>query len=118
MDKNVTKTFEQFYKQVANMHKLQDIPFTTWYTDQHNDLLPINNDDNLNIALSQALNHAAKPLLRLFVQRKGKLIISAFCRADLFEYLLLAADGMVILAGGSRVIFSSWNNCSFIVSEL
>ena len=59
------------------MHKLQEIPFTTWYTDIHNDLLPINNDNNFSIALSQTLNHAAKPLLRLFIQRKGGLIVSA-----------------------------------------
>lgn len=52
------------------MHRLDNTPFTTWYTDVHGDLLPINNDDNLQVALT-----TAKPLLRLFVQRKGKTII-------------------------------------------
>lgn len=43
------------------------MPFTTWYTDMHGDLLPINNDDNFLRAVT-----TARPLLRVFVQRKGK----------------------------------------------
>jgi len=65
---------------VEKIHKLENIPFTTWYTDVHGDLLPINNDVNLSVALT-----TAKPLLRLFVQRKGKLyIILAYLEFQLF----------------------------------
>ena len=37
------------------------------YADVHGDLLPINNDGNYHKAIS-----TASPLLRLFLQRKGK----------------------------------------------
>lgn len=66
LDKAKLKTFEEFYKYVQTIHKLQAIPFTTWYTDMHGDLLPINNDDNFLRAVT-----TARPLLRVFVQRKG-----------------------------------------------
>ncbi|KXJ17872.1 partitioning defective 6 homolog beta [Exaiptasia diaphana] len=66
-ERNQFQTYEEFYKYVEKIHKLEDIPFTTWYTDIHGDLLPINNDDNLLVAIT-----TAKPLLRLFVQRKGE----------------------------------------------
>lgn len=66
LDKAKCKTFEEFYKYVQTIHKLQAIPFTTWYTDMHGDLLPINNDDNFLRAVT-----TARPLLRVFVQRKG-----------------------------------------------
>lgn len=58
-----------------------------FYTDPtHGDLLPINNDENLAKAIS-----LAKPLLRLFLQRKGKLIITSFSYLVKFEgHLLLA----------------------------
>ena len=43
-----------------------------FYTDPtHGDLLPINNDENLAKAIS-----LAKPLLRLFLQRKGESIVT------------------------------------------
>ncbi|XP_031569341.1 partitioning defective 6 homolog beta-like [Actinia tenebrosa] len=66
-ERNQYKNYEEFYKRVENIHRLTNTPFTTWYTDNHGDLLPINNDDNLQVALT-----SAKPLLRLFVQRKGE----------------------------------------------
>lgn len=44
------------------------MPFVASYTDpKDGDLLPLNNDDNLGIALQKA-----KPLLRVIIQRKGK----------------------------------------------
>lgn len=59
------KGYDKFYQLVESMHKLESVPFTTWYTDAHGDLLPINNDDNLGRAVS-----TARPLLRLFLQRR------------------------------------------------
>lgn len=66
LDKSELKTYDEFHKHVEQIHKLQTIPFTTWYTDMHGDLLPINNDDNFLRAVT-----TARPLLRVFVQRKG-----------------------------------------------
>ncbi|XP_013788218.1 partitioning defective protein 6-like [Limulus polyphemus] len=60
--------YEEFYKQIEQLHKLYDLPFTICYSDPiHGDLLPINNDDNFVRAVS-----AAKPLLRIIIQRKGE----------------------------------------------
>lgn len=61
--------FEQFSKQVAELHRLanNDLVLLSYIDPQDNDLLPINNDDNFGRALK-----TAKPLLRLIVQRKGK----------------------------------------------
>lgn len=66
LDKTRLTSYEDFYKHVQVIHKLQSIPFSTWYTDMHGDLLPINNDDNFLRAVT-----TARPLLRVFVQRKG-----------------------------------------------
>lgn len=66
LDKTRLTSYEDFYKHVQVIHKLQCIPFSTWYTDMHGDLLPINNDDNFLRAVT-----TARPLLRVFVQRKG-----------------------------------------------
>ena len=71
LDKAQLKTFEEFYKHVQTIHKLQTIPFTTWYTDMHGDLLPINNDDNFLRAVT-----TARPLLRVFVQRRGTKLLT------------------------------------------
>lgn len=62
--------FEEFSKQVAELHRLalNDQVLLSYIDPQDNDLLPINNDDNFGRALK-----TAKPLLRLIVQRKGKL---------------------------------------------
>ncbi|EDO35316.1 predicted protein, partial [Nematostella vectensis] len=67
LDREKFKSYERFYDYVRSMHKLENIEITVWYTDMHGDLLPINNDDNLQRALN-----TAKPLLRLFLQRKGQ----------------------------------------------
>ncbi|XP_032231060.1 partitioning defective 6 homolog gamma [Nematostella vectensis] len=67
LDREKFKSYERFYDYVRSMHKLENIEITVWYTDMHGDLLPINNDDNLQRALN-----TAKPLLRLFLQRKGE----------------------------------------------
>lgn len=57
---------DDFLKTIEHFHKLFTIPFNIFYADPvHGDLLPINNDVNFGLAIS-----SAKPLLRLFVQRK------------------------------------------------
>lgn len=55
---------------MAELHRLatSDLVLLSYIDPQDNDLLPINNDDNFGRALK-----TAKPLLRLIVQRKGKL---------------------------------------------
>jgi len=40
--------------------------FIIAYTDNEGDLLPINNDENLSVALTNA-----RPILRLLLERKG-----------------------------------------------
>ncbi|KAL8590629.1 hypothetical protein ACOMHN_011065 [Nucella lapillus] len=65
---NRTGKFDKFSLLLEQLHDLKEIPFIITYTDPvHNDLLPINNDDNFNKALS-----TARPLLKLLVQRKGE----------------------------------------------
>lgn len=49
------------------MHKIPNVEVLVGYIDIHGDLLPINNDDNYHKAVS-----TANPLLRIFIQRKGK----------------------------------------------
>lgn len=66
MDRASHQKFEPFRDTIEKLHFLNDVPFTITYTDIHGDLLPINNDDNFNLALS-----TAKPVLRIFVQKKG-----------------------------------------------
>jgi len=62
-------TYEQFRILIERLHKLIEVPFVLSYTDpKDGDLLPINNDDNLGRAVL-----TAKPLLRIIVQRKGKI---------------------------------------------
>lgn len=59
--------FNDFSSLVKESHWLpQEMPFTISYTDPRNgDLLPINNDENLNRAFSTAM-----PLMRLIIYRK------------------------------------------------
>ena len=69
IDRAETISCEDFRKLLAEKHDIgPDLNFNIWYTDPtDNDLLPINNDNNLARALL-----AAKPLLRINIQRKGK----------------------------------------------
>jgi partitioning defective protein 6 len=47
-------SFEDFYKQIERIQRLNAIPFVIFYIDPEDTLLPINNDDNLAKALSTA----------------------------------------------------------------
>ncbi|XP_046827182.1 partitioning defective protein 6 [Vespa crabro] len=66
--RNEPISYEDFRKLLAERHDIgPELNFLIWYTDPTDgDLLPINNDNNLARALL-----AAKPLLRIFIQRKG-----------------------------------------------
>ncbi|XP_076646667.1 partitioning defective protein 6 [Halictus rubicundus] len=68
INRNESIGYEDFRKLLAGKHDIgPDLSFLMWYTDPTDgDLLPINNDNNLARAIL-----AAKPLLRIFIQRKG-----------------------------------------------
>jgi len=66
--KDVLPKYEEFRKILERLHGLQVEPFYISYTDPNDgDLLPINNDDNFARALQ-----AARPLLRIHIQRRGE----------------------------------------------
>ncbi|KAM4692115.1 partitioning defective 6 homolog beta [Rhinophrynus dorsalis] len=65
--------FEEFYGLLQHVHKIPNVDVLVGYADIHGDLLPINNDDNYNKALT-----TANPLLRIFLQRKEEADYSAF----------------------------------------
>ena len=70
VDRGQLKTFEAFHALLEDLPSLHDtrVPFIISYIDpKDHDLLPINNTDNFQRALS-----AARPLLRLVVQRQGE----------------------------------------------
>lgn len=71
MDRTQVNQFDDFHALVKESHHLPgDMPFTVSYTDPRNgDLLPINNNDNLNRAFTTAM-----PLLRLVIYRKQGMI--------------------------------------------
>lgn len=58
--------FVDFYELVERLHCLKEIPFVILYTDEDDDLLPINNNDNYRKALS-----STPAVLRVHIQRKG-----------------------------------------------
>nr|XP_019962952.1 PREDICTED: partitioning defective 6 homolog gamma-like [Paralichthys olivaceus] len=60
--------FEEFYKLILHIHRIANMEVMIGYADVHGDLLPINNDDNFCKAVS-----TAHPLLRIFIQRQGRL---------------------------------------------
>ncbi|XP_048732212.1 partitioning defective 6 homolog beta-like isoform X1 [Ostrea edulis] len=67
VDKNRMKEYEGFETLLASLHNIDQQSFVITYTDIHGDLLPINNNENFQKALS-----TAKPLLRVMVQMKGE----------------------------------------------
>lgn len=82
MERNPQAKFEEFKNLIEDHHNLKDIPFLVSYIDPSDQaLLPINNDDNLRRALL-----SAKPLLRLIIQRKGKLLPFTFEILFIFNF--------------------------------
>lgn len=67
MERSKPGKFEEFYGLLQHVHKIPNVDVLVGYADIHGDLLPINNDDNYHKAVS-----TANPLLRIFIQKKGK----------------------------------------------
>lgn len=80
LKKEDVQSFESFYKKIEQFHQLSAIPFVIFYTDSEGFFLPINNDDNLAIAINSKhiLIHndtqslpIKRPFLKLFIEKKG-----------------------------------------------
>ncbi|CAG5131066.1 unnamed protein product [Candidula unifasciata] len=68
IEKTRMTQFDDFYVLLEELHHLVHVPFIITYTDPvHMDLLPINNNENFNRALS-----TARPSLKVLLQRKGE----------------------------------------------
>ncbi|MEQ2216553.1 Partitioning defective 6 beta, partial [Xenoophorus captivus] len=67
LDRSKPGRFDEFYGLLQHVHRIPNVELLVAYADVHGDLLPINNDDNYLKAVK-----SANPLLRLFLQRKGK----------------------------------------------
>ena len=98
------KQFDDLHEVLQRLHLLQEIAFTISYSDPKDGyLLPINNDDNFAKAIE-----CARPLLRIFLQRKGgwarthEPASTALCRGavfvlcDLIGYTLWQRDGLIL----------------------
>ncbi|XP_015224067.1 partitioning defective 6 homolog alpha isoform X2 [Lepisosteus oculatus] len=59
--------FQEFYQLLQSVHQIPRVDVLLGYTDIHGDLLPINNDDNFQKALS-----SANPLLRIIIQKRAE----------------------------------------------
>ncbi|OQV16317.1 Partitioning defective 6-like protein gamma [Hypsibius exemplaris] len=65
--RSIGDKFLDFYQLVESLHNLRGVPFVILYTDEDDDLLPINNNDNFKKALSSTAS-----LLRIHIQRKDE----------------------------------------------
>lgn len=65
LDRSKPGRFDEFYGLLQHVHRIPNTDVLVGYADVHGDLLPINNDDNYQLAIA-----TAAPLLRLFLQRK------------------------------------------------
>lgn len=65
LDRSKPGRFDEFYGLLQHVHRIPNTEVLVGYADVHGDLLPINNDDNYQLAIA-----TAAPLLRLFLQRK------------------------------------------------
>ncbi|CAL9697001.1 unnamed protein product [Knipowitschia caucasica] len=57
--------FQEFYRLLQTIHRIPGVDVILGYADVHGDLLPINNDDNFQKAVS-----SANPLLRIIITKK------------------------------------------------
>uniref|UniRef100_A0A1A7X0I9 Par-6 partitioning defective 6 homolog alpha n=2 Tax=Iconisemion striatum TaxID=60296 RepID=A0A1A7X0I9_9TELE len=65
LKRNGTGGFREFYRLIQTIHHIHGVDVLLGYADIHGDLLPINNDDNFNKAVS-----SANPLLRIIITKK------------------------------------------------
>ena len=82
LDRSKPGRFDEFYGLLQHVHRIPNVELLVGYADVHGDLLPINNDDNYHKAIS-----TASPLLRLFLQRKGKCRESVWTKSPSFHSL-------------------------------
>uniref|UniRef100_A0A7N6BTG7 Par-6 partitioning defective 6 homolog beta (C. elegans) n=1 Tax=Anabas testudineus TaxID=64144 RepID=A0A7N6BTG7_ANATE len=73
LDRSKPGRFDEFYGLLQHVHRIPNVELLVGYADVHGDLLPINNDDNYQKAIS-----TASPLLRLFLQRKEEADYTTF----------------------------------------
>lgn len=69
LKRNGAGDFQEFYQLLQTIHRIPGVDVLLGYADIHGDLLPINNDDNFHKALS-----SANPLLRIIIQKRGKML--------------------------------------------
>uniref|UniRef100_A0A1A8G4F2 Par-6 partitioning defective 6 homolog alpha n=1 Tax=Nothobranchius korthausae TaxID=1143690 RepID=A0A1A8G4F2_9TELE len=65
LKRNGSGGFREFYRLIQTIHHIHGVDVLLGYADIHGDLLPINNDDNFNKAVS-----SANPLLRIIISKK------------------------------------------------
>ncbi|CAL8260743.1 unnamed protein product [Gadus morhua 'NCC'] len=70
LDRSKPGRYDEFYGLLQHVHRIPNVELLVGYADLQGDLLPINNDDNYNRAIS-----VASPMLRLFLQRKGASLV-------------------------------------------
>lgn len=84
LKRNRAGGFQEFYQLLQTIHRIPGVDVLLGYADIHGDLLPINNDDNFHKALS-----SANPLLRIIIQRRGKLLCSMYItKRSTFDVIL------------------------------
>ena len=88
-------TFTEFHQLLEDLHRLKDVPFTVWFTDNEGDLLPINNDDNFTRAV-----RTTKRLLRLTVLKSGMTECIFFLQKSVIA--LVSDDVFVMFAMNSK----------------
>ncbi|XP_053282724.1 partitioning defective 6 homolog alpha isoform X2 [Pleuronectes platessa] len=65
LKKNGQGDYQEFYRLLQTIHHIPGVDVLLGYADIHGDLLPINNDDNFQKAVS-----SANPLLRIIITKK------------------------------------------------
>ncbi|XP_060933052.1 partitioning defective 6 homolog alpha [Limanda limanda] len=65
LKKNGQGDYQEFYRFLQTIHHIPGVDVLLGYADIHGDLLPINNDDNFQKAVS-----SANPLLRIIITKK------------------------------------------------
>ncbi|CAH2324883.1 partitioning defective 6 homolog alpha isoform X1 [Pelobates cultripes] len=91
--------FHEFYQLIQTVHKIRSFDILLGYTDIHGDLLPINNDDNYQKALS-----SANPLLRIIIQRRE---VPRLTRSLHMKEKLSSATRQLSLEQSENAIFTS-----------
>lgn len=98
LDRSKPGRFDEFYGLLQHVHRIPNVELLVGYADVHGDLLPINNDDNYHKAISMA-----SPLLRLFLQRKGKRNDRPGFHKQSFDVHILAVIGALTILSLKKI---------------